>query len=99
MTSLCVSAGRMGRGLLETLVAVAMLFGFAAVAHCNQGCGVQDAQGPNTKEQAYTAAIVGCAAKAKTKAEDHACRVLVNKQYGLCEGTGPYAGALPGDCE
>lgn len=82
------------------LVTMLLLFGMAAMAQWTSGCALfSDLQAPNSKEQRYTARIVGCAATAKTKAEDHACRVAVNKEFGLCEGRGPFAGQMPGDCE
>ena len=76
------------------LVAVAVFVGIAAVSVMLNGCA--GFQAPNAKEQNYTAAIVGCAAKAKTKKEDHACRVQVNHDFGLCSGN---PAQLPGDCE
>lgn len=98
--ALTMSYMHVANGLKAMVVGVALLFSMAGFAHCNQGCALFDgAQAPNAKEQRYTARIVGCAATAKTKAEDHACRVAVNKEFGLCEGTGPFAGQMPGDCE
>ncbi len=80
--------------LKDMLICMAVFVGLCGAAHCGAGC--MPSQAPNAKEQSYTAAIVGCAATAKTKAEDHACRVRVNKDYGLCDGS---AAELPGDCE
>lgn len=82
---------------IDLLLYVAVFVGLCGVAHCSAGCALfKDIQAPNAKEQSYTAHIVGCAAKAKTKAEDHACRVQVNRDFGLCSGN---PAQLPGDCE
>ena len=81
------------RGMFVTLL---FFVGLCALARCTAGCDAfSGAQAPNAKEQSYTARIVGCAATAKTRAEDHACRVQVNRDYGLCSGN---PSELPGDC-
>lgn len=92
-----VSYDAIMRGTRDMVFALAVFAGLVSVSQCGTGCALfKDVQAPNAKEQNYTAAIMGCAATAKTKAEDHRCRVRVNHDFGLCDGN---PAQLPGDCE
>ena len=89
------STSELYRHTVKAAVAVGLFAMVAAIGSCGTGCA--GFQTPTAKEQAYTAEIVGCATVAKTKKEDHDCRVRVNRRYGLCEGSG--VTAPTGDCE
>lgn len=96
--TITLNPSRAAKAAYELLAVIGLILGMTAIAHCGTGCDTLGSQAPNAKEQAYTAAIVGCASTAKTKAADHQCRVQVNKQFGLC-GYDGQSGQLPGDCE
>ncbi len=83
--------------LREARIAVTGLLAFGMLVMVAHGCsGCNPPQDVSQKGREYTAAIVKCASTAKTKAEDHACRVRVNHEFGLCDSG--MVGAPPGDC-
>ncbi len=84
------STEELAKTVKRTAIGLLMFATVCVLAHCGSGC--TPAESP--KEAEYTAAIVACAATAKTKADDHMCRVTVNHQFGICGSPAE----LPGDC-
>lgn len=82
MLSLTCTLPAMGKALAELACGVALIFGIAGIAHCNDGC--VPSQGPTDLERSYTAELVACSSNASTKADARACRDDVNRRYGLC---------------
>ena len=82
MSVLSVTAGAAAAGLAELTVAVAIIFGSAAMAHCGTDC--QPAKSAAELESEYTAELALCAATAHSLAESKLCRQGVNKKYGVC---------------
>ncbi len=85
MVPLTATLGGMSKAMAELALTVALIFGVAGMAHCNQGC--LPAEDAGAIDAAYRAELVGCAVTAKTLAESKECRRQVNARYGLCERT------------
>lgn len=99
MVSLTLSAPQAIAATKSMAVAVALLLGMTAMAHCNSGCQMfTDTASQTPAEDAYTAAINGCAATAGLpgkydRAKDLDCRAKVDCAFKItCDAGLPDGG-------